>query len=172
MASTKFNLSDPAVDLSGYALVSQLPVSNVLTGGPYTVDTLPTPDASNLDRYARVTDLFGEKRDLVLCSQVGGVYFWQPVRATYAKSIAGNVDTTLTTLKSPSVVFMTANLTANRTVTLSTTNAYPGATFEVAMQGTLGINTLTIAGLALGATVSMILGGRKRFFYDTAWREF
>lgn len=49
--------------------------SDAILPNLFTVDTLPAA-ADNLDRYARVTDLFGSKRDLVLASRVGTVAFW------------------------------------------------------------------------------------------------
>jgi len=148
---------------------------SVIIPGEYTVATLPTPDSSMVDRYARVTDLFGDKRDLVLCSQVGGNYFWQPIRPTYAKSMSGNQSMTLTALKNPSVLFLTGTLSANRTLTLSTDLAYPGATFEIAMEGTLGLFGLNIAGLDGGSLLSLLFGGRRRVFFDgssNSWKQF
>jgi hypothetical protein len=150
------------------------PPSSVLPA-TYTVATLPAPALAMVGLYARVTDLFGEKTDLVLCSVANGVYFWQPVRPIYAKSLAADANQTLIALQHPSVIYLTGGLTASRTITFSTANAWPGASFELAMAGTLGIYGLTLAGLDLGATVSLLLGGRQRVFFDgstNTWKAF
>src|SRR5262249_14824332 len=130
--------------------------------GTFIIDTLPTPNAGLVGKYARVTDLFGEKTDLLLCSNLGSSYYWQPVRTIYAKSasIAG-ANMTLTPLKSASVMFLTGTLVANRTVQLSETGVWPGCSFEIAMDGTLGLFTLTILGVNLGAGLSLLLSGRR-----------
>lgn len=145
----------------------------VVLDGSFTVDTLPTPSAQYLDKYARVTDLFGAKRDLVLCSMVDSTYFWQPVRKEYAKTLALTTDVTLTTLKSPTIILAAGTLLANRTINLSNTYAYPGASFEVGFDGNLGLFGITIKN-ALGATLgSLLAGGRKRYFFaDGAWQNF
>lgn len=140
-------------------------VSSQIVPGTFTVDTLPTPSATYVDLYARVTDLFGEKRDLVLCSLVGSTYFWQPVRQIYAKSLVAT-NMSLVPLKTPSILRMTGTLAASKTISLDTTNAWPGTQFEVAFDGLLGIFSLTITGLDLGATLSMLAGSRKRVFFD------
>lgn len=140
----------------------------VIMPGTYTVDTLPAPNASNLGSYARVSDLFGSKTDLVLCSLSSGTYFWQPVRAFWPQTMSGDQTMTVTPLKNGSLLRLTGTLTASRTITLSKTNAWPGAQFEFAFDGALGIYSLTVAGLDLGATLSLVLGGRRRVYYDGA----
>lgn len=145
-----------------------------LIDGAYTVDTLPIPSAEMVDKYARVSDLFGEKRDLVLCSQVGSSYFWQPVRPQYAKNVSlASADVTLTALKSPSVLLAAGTLAANRSITLSNTMAYPGASFEVGFDGALGLFGIAIKN-ELGSTLAaLISGGRKRYFFaDGSWQTF
>jgi hypothetical protein len=140
--------------------------------GTFTVDQLPSPEP-NLGKYARVTDLFGTKTDLVLSSKSGSLFFWQPVRPDYSASLAADQNVTLTCLKTPSFIKLTGGLTAARTFTLSTQMAYPGASFDIAMAGTLGLFGLTIAGLSLGSTLSMLANGRRRVYFDgTAWQSF
>lgn len=132
------------------------------------VDNLPAPSAANVGKYARVSDLFGEKTDLVLCSLYGTTYFWQPVRPVYTNTSAmtADVNRTLTPLKSPSILILTGTLTGSKVQTLSKVGAWPGLTYEIQMTGVLGIYTLTIAGLAAGATLSLLLNTTKRFVYD------
>lgn len=136
--------------------------------GDYTVAGLPAPSASNVGQYARVTDLFGDKTDLVLCSKYGANYFWQPVRPFWPNISAMSADQNLTLLplKTPSILRLTGTLAANRTLTLSPALAWPGCQFEIQMTGTLGLFGLTVAGLALGATLSLLLGGTRRVYFD------
>lgn len=140
----------------------------------YTVDTLPDP-ALNLDRYARVTDLFGVKRDLVLASRVGTLAFWQPVRPVFAATAAVATDMTLQPLKSPSVMFLTgtAAVGVTRTLSLSTALAYPGASFEI-RNDMSGLGSLKLAGLSVGGLLSLVFGTTQRFFFDAAsgWKQF
>lgn len=145
--------------------------------GTYTVDTLP-PAADNMDFYATVTDLFGSKRDKVLASQVDGVAFWQPVRPVFAKAMTLSGNVTLTALKSPSVLFVKGSgtagvLTGNVNITLSPTLAYPGASFEIRMDGTLGLFGLNLLGLNIGTPLAILAGGTRRVFYDQdGWKQF
>ena len=160
----------PSASLSD--MYDDLMVSAILPGS-FTIDTLPAA-ADNVDRYARVTDLFGEKRDLVLASRVGSEAFWQPIRPQYAKVInIASANATLTSLKSPSVIVTIGTLLANRTITLSNTLAYPGASFEVGYNGTLGIFGVTIKNEIGSTLASLISGGRKRYFFaDGNWQDF
>lgn len=147
----------------------------IVLPGMMTVDTLPTPSADNVGRYALVSDLFGEKRDYVLCSSVGQKYFWQPVRPIYAKSASADQNMVLTPLKTPSVLYFTGAPVGTRALNLSTNLVYPGASFELAFDGSLGLGSLTLSGLILGSTLSMALGGRTRVFYDAdagGWKKF
>ncbi|KQP36138.1 hypothetical protein [Pseudorhodoferax sp. Leaf274] len=145
----------------------------VILPGTYTVDTLPTASTDNLGSYARVSDLFGSKTDLLLCSMAGGSYFWQPVRPFWPGSMSANQNATLLPLKTPSIIRLDNTLTANRTLTLSPALAWPGCQFEIQMTGTLNLFSLTIAGLALGATLSILLGGTRRVYFDgSAYQAF
>lgn len=155
-------------------VASAIEASSVVLPGEFTVDTLPNP-ALNLDRYARVTDLFGVKRDLVLASMAGPLAFWQPVRPIFATSQAVAASMTLTPLKTPSVLYLTGNLPGNANITLSQSLAYPGASFEIAFDGSLGLFSLNIIGLNGGGLLSLLAGGRRRVFWDLAtasWKQF
>jgi len=153
--------------------------------GKYTIDQLFSvapagPDT--LGYYATVTDLFGVKEDLVLCSKFvnGGntSYFWQPVRPEFAASMSADQNSSLIPLKTPSILFLTGAILAGvgRTFNLDSVYAFPGASFEIAFDGTLGLGSiLNVGGLVGGSTVSMVLNGRKRFFYDGTvggWKTF
>ena len=144
-----------------------IPGAQILQG-LFQVATLPTPDASLVGTYARVSDLFGDKTDLVLCmAYAGPVYRWQPVRPQWAKTISvPGSNMTLSALSSPSILRITGTMTANRTITPDTTLAYPGHMYEIKMDGTLGLFTLTLAGLDLGATLSLLFGATRRIVFD------
>lgn len=153
------------------AVTIALPVNRFLTG-TYTVDTLPTPSATYVNMYADVTDLFGSLRDYVRCIQVGSSFYWRPVAQTYAATAvslaSGNY--TVMALKTPPIIIANGTLLADRTITLSTVGAYPGATVDVAFDGNLGLFGITIksgVGTTLGTVIS---GGRKRFvFANNDW---
>lgn len=135
----------------------------------YTVDTLPAA-ASNIGRYARVTDLFGVKTDLVLASIANGTAFWQPVRPTFAAKQTVAANMTLTALKTPSVLLLEGNvpLGTTRTITLSPTLAFPGASFRLKQRNTLGtiLGALNVLNVNLGTPVSILTGGTQEFVYD------
>lgn len=152
-----------------------------IPGGPFQVDgavgfpALPTAIADYLSMYAQVVDLFGNKRDVVLCSQYNGNYFWQPVRPIWPNvtPMDGNQNITLRPLRSPTIIRITGTLTASRNWALDKTLAFPGQEFEFQMAGILGIFSLNITGLALGATLSMLLGGTRRVYFDgTDYQQF
>ena len=140
----------------------------------FTVDTLPTPTDALVGTYARVSDLFGEKTDLVLCAKSGAALYWQPVRPVYAKTMSADQSQSLHALKSPSVLFLTGNVSANRTITLPAVGAWPGAEFEIAMEGTFAaLTTLNLMGTGLGSGLAVLAGARRRVFFDGgSWRQF
>ncbi|CAO4140730.1 hypothetical protein [Methylorubrum extorquens] len=167
--------------MSGYGtgtssaqVAAAIEAASVVLPGEFTVDTLPPP-ALNLDRYARVTDLFGIKRDLVLASMAGPMAFWQPVRPVFSTSRAVAGSMTLTPLKTPSVLYLTGNLPGNTSITLSQSLAYPGASFEIAFDGSLGLFSFNLIGLNGGGLLSLLAGSRRRVFWDLAtasWKQF
>lgn len=150
--------------------------SNVLPG-VYTVDTLPDP-SGNIDKYARVTDLFGGKRDLVLASQTGALSYWQPVRPIYgAAPIALSGNMTILPLKMPSVIRFSGNIAlgVTRQVTVSTALAWPGAQTEILMTGTV-LGVLNVLRTGLASTVSLLTGGYRKFTCEIengalAWKQ-
>lgn len=152
-------------------VVTTIEAAALTLPGEFTVDTLPDP-AQNLDRYARVTDLFGVKRDLVLASKVGSLAFWQPVRPLYAAKQAVAADMTLYPLKMPSVLLLdgTVPLGTTRKITLSPERAFPGASFRFKQRSGLGtiLGALQILNVNLGTPVSILTGGTQEFVYDLA----
>lgn len=153
--------------------------SPVFLQGFYPIADLPSP-ADNVGKYARVTDLWGDNtRDVLLAasSVVGGVTtpYWMPLRPVHAQSQAA-ATMTLTPLVNAQVQFLTGAIAAGvtRQVDLAVARAWPGAMFEVAFDGTLGLGGgLNIAGTGLGSLVGMLAGARKRFVFDQgAWKQF
>ncbi len=142
-----------------------------LLPGTFTVDTLPDA-VESLDMYARVTDLFGVKRDLVLASRVGDVAFWQPVRPVFAAKMAAAADMTLVPLKRASVLLLEGNVPigTNRKITLSNNRAFPGASFRMRQRSALGsiLGTLQVLNVNLGTPVALLTGGVQEFVYDAA----
>lgn len=152
-------------------IASMIEVSSLVLPGDFTVDTLPSPGA-NLDHYARVTDLFGVKRDLVLASKVGSLAFWQPVRPLYAAKQAVAADMTLYPLKMPSVLLLDGSvpLGTTRKITLSSERAFPGASFRFKQRSGLGsiLGALQFLNVNLGTPVAIVTGGTQEFVYDLA----
>lgn len=146
-------------------------------GDSYLLAQLPDP-AANIGRYARVRDLWGDAtRDVVIAAQstrANGQQwaYWQPLRPTHARTrpIANNLA--LRPLRDAQVQFLTGTLARNVTVTLDPAMAWPGAMFEVAFDGALGLFSLNIAGLSVGGVLALLAGGRRRFIYDEGWRAF
>jgi hypothetical protein len=154
----------PAVTAADMAALLAQQTPQVLPGD-FTVDTLPAP-ADNIGKYARVTDLFGVKTDLVLASKSGTMSFWQPVRPVFAAK-AAIADMTLTALKSPSVLILdgSVGLGVTRTITLSNSLAFPGASFRFKNRGSL-VGALRIGNVNLGAFLSLATGGSQEFYFD------
>lgn len=145
-------------------------------GTAMTVDALLAgfPAAANVGKYARVTDLFGELATTMISESSSSGSYWRPTRTDFTKSIAITANMTLWALKSPPTLRLTGSNLPSRTITLDKTGAWPGARFDLAFDGTLAVlQTLTILGLELGATIGLLTGNRVRMRYDGAeWRQF
>jgi hypothetical protein len=110
----------------------------------YTISTLPS--ASNAGDMIFCTDLGGGGGQL----NASGT-FWRRVSRGGQQTIATDADATLTVLTNAEEIRHTGTLTADRTVTLSSTNAYNGARFRVTRTGGGAFN-LSIGGLKSLAT--------------------
>jgi hypothetical protein len=89
-----------------------------------------------------------------------------PAAPATSQTLATNANFSLIPLVAPELTIHTGTLTANRTVTLSTTNAYTGARFKIVRTGggafTLNVGTGPLKALATGTW--------GEFLYDgTAW---
>jgi hypothetical protein len=140
----------------------------------YTVDTLPDP-ALYVDKYARVTDLFGGKRDLVLASQDATGAYWQPVRPAYKGNMNITADTALTALKHPSILTLTGNvgLGVTRTITLSNQLVFPGAQFTVRAKLTTLLGSLKVLDSVSSLLTGLLLNTSNTYVYDpnNGWEQ-
>lgn len=165
-------LTFPPPDLAPYvqtvqmpALVAELAPTAFVNGGAYqTVASLlsgyPAGPAT-VGMYGRVNDLWGSVRSVMVCEYDGSLYYWRPQRTDYATVNTATTGAMSLTplLTSPQVIF-TGTLLGNMTVTPSTTNAWPGAQFEVINNGVLGLFGINLAGLT-GGTLPLVGGGRR-----------
>jgi hypothetical protein len=122
----------------------------------YTIATLPP--ASTPGQMIFCSDLGGGGGQLVSDGAR-----WQRVSAGQ-QTITTDANATLTPLANAEEQRHTATLTASRTITLSTTNAYPGARFRLARSGG-GAFALSIGGLKSVATNSWA----EAVYNGTSW---
>ncbi|MBH0237599.1 DUF2793 domain-containing protein [Methylobrevis albus] len=149
---------DPATGLSiGAAANVVVDMNRILRLRPYTIGTLPS--ASPAGQLVWCSDLGGgagmlESNGTVWVRKAGGM-----------AAVATNADFTLTYLTSAPVQRHTGTLTADRAITLATTNAPNGARFRVVREGG-GAFVLSLGGLKALAT-----GTFAEAEYDgAAWR--
>lgn len=123
--------------------------------GDFSIATLP-PAADNTKKYAWVTDLHDGQPDYVISDGT----FWKPVRPLAARVVAdSNAAMTLTALVNSPTQIMRGTLTASRNVSLSPTNAYPGAKFRIKREaaGTLlNLNIIGVVTTILGLTTPWV----------------
>jgi hypothetical protein len=166
----------PEPDISGLTqqlAALQAQVAGALPLGTYTVASLPTPDATNLNRLAGVTDLFGNRTTRVRCEKVtiGGVdyFYWQPQSSDSAGTIdVGSANLNLGALTMPTSVNFIGSILAGvgRTVTFAD-GAFPGQVKEVRMSGSIGaLGSLNLLGTGLGSGVAVLLGGYQKYVSD------
>lgn len=143
-----------------------------LVGYVGPVAGLPVAAADLVGTYARVTDLFGMKTDLLICTSYvmpsGTKYYWEPTRPAVPNlvPVLADQNMTLRPLLSPTMMRLTGGVTGNRVITADKTNAYPGLTWEIKMEGALNLFSLTLAGLALGGVLTLLTGGSRRLVFD------
>lgn len=118
-----------------------------------------------LGKYARVSDLYGATDEVMRCCMSGASYYWRPQRTDYAASQASTGGSmTLTPFVTAPQMQITGTLASALNLTPSSTNAWPGCTFEITMNGTLGLFLATITGL-LGGNLSLLAGSTKRLIW-------
>lgn len=125
----------------------------------YTVATLPS--AATVGQVIYCSDLGGGGGQL----NADGTN-WRRVSRGGQQTVTSNAAFTLTPLTSAEEQLHTGTLTANRVVTLSTTNAYSGARFRITRTGggafTLDVGTGPLKSLATNTWAELIYDG-------TAW---
>jgi hypothetical protein len=135
------------------------PSGLVILPGTFVIAALPDP-AQFYRQYAWVTDLHDGQPDYVLSDGVN----WKPVRPLAARIVA-NADSAMTLqalVNSPTQVLRGA-VTANRTITLSTTRAYSGARFRLKREATglFGLVIGTLGTLGLNSWMDMEYDGTQ-----------
>lgn len=170
-AQVAVSAGDPPVVVTPYEggclTTSPCTVANVLSGSPC--------QAGRVGHYAVVSDLYSgtsNTNEVLRCTLSGSTYYWRPQRTDFAGSVATTGGTvTYTCFVTPPTMFTSGTLLSNATLTLATTNCWPGATFTIANGNTLGIFGVTVTGLVGGLTKTLGLGGVGVFTYDgTVWR--
>jgi hypothetical protein len=128
---------------TGLAVIGQTVVgpSGHLRLRSYTVASLPSPSPAGQIIYC--SDLGGGAGELVS----DGVR-WKRTNPAGMAEMSADADATLTTLADAPTIRHTATLSADRTITLSATNAYNGARFSVARSGG-GAGLLSVGGLTM-----------------------
>lgn len=161
------------------ALIAAAPsaVAFVNGGAEQTITSLLAnfpAGAANAFKYARVNDLWGSVRTIMICEQDASGYYWRPQRTDYAPapvSMTGGAMT-LTPLVTDPFINLTGTLASAITLTPSNTNVWPGASFTVTSNSVLGLFGITIAGLVGGGTVPLLSGGIRTITYlsGSGWK--
>lgn len=127
-----------------------------------------------LFKYARVSDLWGSARSVMICERDASGYYWRPQRTDYAPAPITQTSggMTLIPLVTAPVLNLTGTLTGNVNVTPSSVNVWPGATFTVSSSSVLGLFGINLTGLVGGGTVPLLSGGVKTltYFSGTGWK--
>lgn len=169
MAEVTAGLSQAQIDALIAAAIGSIPQAFVNNGDERTVAQLLAnypASASMVFKYARVSDLYGSARSVMICEASGGSFYWRPQRTDFGASNASTSGTiTLTPLVSPPIIFLTGSLLGGMTVTPSSTNAWPGATFQVVSKGALNLFGITINNLIGGGTIPILSGATKTLTY-------
>lgn len=129
----------------------------------YTLAGLPSAATNSLARIW-CSDLGGGAGVLVSNGTV-----WMRLSRGLA-SVSSNADFTLTVLTDATLIRHTGALTAERKITLSATNVYNGAIFEISRTGT-GAFPLTVQNPTPTTLTQLYPGQSAIFIYDgSAWR--
>lgn len=161
-------ISDPGISQSTLdAVAATIPSNRYITaiGVPLLIASLPTA-STYPGKYAETSDLFGVGGYVV---SEGG--FWKPVRPLSVGLVTNSdADMTLTTLIHAPTQILQGTLTAARTVTLSTVNAYSGAKFRIMRQSTgVLISTLVKVSATLLGTLALTNQWTDYEFNGTTW---
>ena len=157
----------PSQFVSGFTQASPGLTAPLLSGSPC--------GSAIVGKYAVVTDLFSggtNTNEVMRCGLTGTAYYWRPQRTDFAANLTTTGGTlALACLVSPPTMFLSGTLASSLTITMGTTNCWPGARFEVANNLTLGLNTATVTGLIAGATKVLGVNVHSTFVFDgAAWQ--
>ncbi|KQM60047.1 MULTISPECIES: hypothetical protein [unclassified Sphingomonas] len=121
-------------------------------------------------KYGRVSDLWGNVQTVMVCEGDSSGYYWRPQRQDYAPAPIPMTSGTMALV--PLVTAPIVNLTGTVTITPTSTNVWPGATFTVTSNSVLGVFGMVIAGLVGGGTVPLVSGGIRTltYFSGTGWK--
>lgn len=145
--------------------IGAMPPTSFLSGN-YTLATLPDP-TQNLRKYAWVTDLFDGNPDYVISN--GAV--WKPVRPLAVNTVANaNANMSLSALANAPTQILAGTLSAQRTVTLTTTLAYSGARFRIKREAGGLVSLLVNSVSTLVGTLSASTWADFEFD-GTAWKQ-
>lgn len=176
MAEVQSGLSMDQINAAIASSIAAIPNAFINGGAEQTVASLLTnfpADASMLYKYARVSDLYGTARSVMICEASAGSFYWRPQRTDFSAASAATSGTvTLTPLLTAPVMVFTGTLLGSITIQPSSTNAWPGATFTVMANGVLGLFNINISGLIGGGTVPLLTGGSRTVTYiqGAGWR--
>lgn len=128
-----------------------------------------------LGKLARVSDLWGTTRTTMICEQDASGYYWRPQRTDYASppiAMPSGAMTLIPLVTAP-VINLTGTLTGNVSLTPSTVNVWPGASFTVSSNSVIGaLLGININGLVGGGTVPLLSGGIRTitYFSGSGWK--
>lgn len=128
---------------------------------PYTIAGLPPSPAAGTIAYA--SDAGGGNGVVV-----GDGSTWRRMQEAGTQTRATDADFTLTCLTSAPQQFHEGTLTAARTVTLSTTNAYDGARFRITRTGAGAFNLNVAYGSGGGSTKALATNAWADFVYSAS----
>ena len=125
-----------------------------------------------LGYLAHVSDVYGSVASTLVCETDGNTYYWRPQRADYSVVSTQTTGTlTLTPLTSAPIIYLSSTPTGTVGIALSTTNAWPGATFHIYAPASITLNGINITGLIGGGTVPLLQGTDKIVTYTTSgWK--
>lgn len=161
-------------NLSGYALKSEVPA--FINGGAFqTIENLLAnfpASATYLGMYARISNVFGSVRTVMICEYDGNSYYWRPQRTDYAiDSTQASGTMSLLPLFTAPEIRLQSTLVGLMTITPSTVNVWPGCSYLIYAPTSLGIYSLTLTGLVGGLTAALLGGSSRRIVYTAAgWR--
>lgn len=149
-----------------------------ISAAPMTVAALLAnypASASTVGKYARVTDLWGSVKTVMVCEGDASGFYWRPQRTDYAPppiTMTSGALSLIPLVTAP-YVNLTGTLTGNVTITPSTQNVWPGATFSVSSNSMIGaLLSININGLVGAGTVPLVSGGIRTitYFSGSGWK--